>query len=69
MSLVRGRGSETGRLKSVIIVVATAFVWVLLYSNLEWFAALLLQVAGIRADFKPCAAVNILPIMASEEVG
>ena len=47
MSLVRGRGSETGRLKSVIIVVATAFVWVLLYSNLEWFAALLLQVAGV----------------------
>ena len=47
MSLVRGRGSETGRLKSVTIVVAAAFVWVLLYSNLEWFAALLLQVAGV----------------------
>ena len=50
MSLVRGRGSETGRLKSVIIVVATAFVWVLLYSNLEWFAALLLQVAGMSRE-------------------
>ena len=29
------------------IVVAAAFVWVVLYSNLEWFAALLLQVAGM----------------------
>ena len=50
MSLVRGRGSETGRLKSVTIVVAAAFVWVLLYSNLEWFAALLLQVAGMSRE-------------------
>ena len=50
MSLVRGRGSETGRLKSVTIVVAVAFVWVVLYSNLEWFAALLLQVAGMSRE-------------------
>ena len=50
MSLVRGRGSETGRLKSVTIVVVAAFVWVLLYSNLEWFAALLLQVAGMSRE-------------------
>ena len=50
MLLVRGRGSETGRLKSVTIVVAAAFVWVLLYSNLEWFAALLLQVAGMSRE-------------------
>ena len=47
MTLLRGSGSETGRLKSVTIVVAAAFVWVVLYSNLEWFAALLLQVAGM----------------------
>ena len=40
MSLVMGSGSETGRLRSVNIVVAAAFVWVVLYSNLEWFAAL-----------------------------
>ena len=50
MLLVRGRGSETGRLKSVTIVVAVAFVWVVLYSNLEWFAALLLQVAGMSRE-------------------
>ena len=50
MSLVRGRGSETGRLKSVTIVVVAAFVWVVLYSNLEWFAALLLQVAGMSRE-------------------
>ena len=50
MSLVRGRGSETGRLKSVTIVVAVAVVWVVLYSNLEWFAALLLQVAGMSRE-------------------
>jgi len=50
MLLVRGRGSETGRLKSVTIVVVAAFVWVLLYSNLEWFAALLLQVAGMSRE-------------------
>ena len=47
MSPVRGRGSETGIVRSVTIVVVAAFVWVLLYSNLEWFAALLLQVAGM----------------------
>jgi uncharacterized protein len=50
MSLVRGRGSETGRLRSVTIVVVAAFVWVPLYSNLEWFAALLLQVAGMSRE-------------------
>ena len=50
MSLVRGRGSETGRLKSVTIVVVAAFCWVVLYSNLEWFAALLLQVAGMSRE-------------------
>ena len=50
MLLVRGRGSETGRLKSVTIVVVAAFCWVVLYSNLEWFAALLLQVAGMSRE-------------------
>ena len=38
---------SSGTLKSVAIFVAAAFFWFLLYSNLEWFAALLLQVAGM----------------------
>ena len=38
---------SSGKLKSGAIIVAAAFFWFLLYSNLEWFAALSLQFAGI----------------------
>ena len=38
---------SSGILKSGTIVFTTAVFWFLLYSNLEWFAALSLQFAGI----------------------
>ena len=38
---------SSGTLTSFVTVAAAAFFWVLLYSNLEWFAALTLQFAGI----------------------
>ena len=38
---------SSGTLTSVVTVAAAAFFWVLLYSNLEWFAVLTLQFAGI----------------------
>jgi len=38
---------SSGILKSSAIVVSAAFVWFLLYSNLEWFATFSLQFTGI----------------------
>jgi len=38
---------SSGILKSGAIVVSAAFVWFLLYSNLEWFATFSLQFTGI----------------------
>ncbi|MCX6178902.1 MAG: permease [Chlorobiales bacterium] len=52
---------SSGILKSGAIVFAAAFLWLLLYSNLEWFAMLSLQFAGMTRINSNAA--GILPVV------